>query len=80
MKENAQSARQDSWVSRLWRTLVAWDDAINIGPVESIEWRVSVSVIGYSRQLGSIRQPLLCTDPFARSKRNAHGRGLLLMV
>jgi hypothetical protein len=41
MKENAQSTRQDTWVSRLWRTLVAWDDAINIGPIESIERRVS---------------------------------------
>jgi hypothetical protein len=41
MKENAQSTRQDTWVSRLWRTLVAWDDTINIGPIESIERRVS---------------------------------------
>jgi hypothetical protein len=41
MKENVQSTRQDTWVSRLWRTLIAWDDAINIGPVESIERRVS---------------------------------------
>jgi hypothetical protein len=41
MKENVQSTRQDTWVSRIWRTLVAWDDAINIGPVESIERRLS---------------------------------------
>ena len=41
MKENVQSTAQDTWMSRLWGTLVAWDDAINIDPVESIERRVS---------------------------------------
>jgi hypothetical protein len=41
MKENVRSTRQDTWVSRLWQTLVAWDVAINISPVESIERRLS---------------------------------------
>jgi polyhydroxyalkanoate synthesis regulator phasin len=41
MKDNVQSTRQNTWASRLRRTLVVWDDAINIGPVESIERRVS---------------------------------------
>jgi hypothetical protein len=41
MKENVQSTTQDTWVSRLWRRLVAWDDAISISPVESIERRLS---------------------------------------
>lgn len=41
MKENVRSTRQDTRVSRLWQTLVAWDDAINISPIESIEGRLS---------------------------------------
>jgi hypothetical protein len=40
MKENVQSTRQDNWVSRFWRTLVAFD-AIDISPIESIEQRLS---------------------------------------
>ena len=41
MKESVQSTRQDTWMSRLWQTLVAWDDAISISPIESIERRLS---------------------------------------
>jgi len=40
MKENVQSTKHDTWI-RLWRTLLAWDEAINLDPVESLDRRVS---------------------------------------
>jgi hypothetical protein len=40
MKENVQSTKHDTW-ARLWRTLLAWDEAINLDPVESLDRRVS---------------------------------------
>ena len=40
MKENVQSTKHDTWV-QLWRMLLAWDEAINLDPVESLDQRVS---------------------------------------
>lgn len=40
MNENLQSTRQDTWVSRLWQSLVALH-AIDISPIENIERRLS---------------------------------------
>lgn len=40
MKENVRSTKHDTWV-RLWRTLLAWDEAINLNSVESLDRRVS---------------------------------------
>ena len=40
MKGNVQSTKHNTWV-RLWRTLLAWDEAINLDPVESLDRRVS---------------------------------------
>ena len=40
MKENVQSTKHDTWI-RLWRTLLACDEAINLDPVESLDQRVS---------------------------------------
>lgn len=41
MKENTESTNQESWMARVWRILVAWDETANTGPVESLERRVS---------------------------------------
>jgi len=53
MKDNVQSTRQNTWASRLGRTLVVWDDAINIGPVENAvgntlprKWRRDIFALG----------------------------------
>jgi hypothetical protein len=47
MKENVQSTKDDTWI-RLWRTLLAWDEAINLDPVESLDRRVSALEQGIS--------------------------------
>jgi hypothetical protein len=38
--KDVQSTRHATWV-RLWRTLLTWDEAINLDPVESLERRVA---------------------------------------
>jgi hypothetical protein len=41
MNENVQSAERDNLMSRLWRTLIMWDEAISTGPIELLEKRVA---------------------------------------
>jgi len=41
MNENMQSAERDNLMSRLWRTLIMWDEAISTGPIELLEKRVA---------------------------------------
>jgi hypothetical protein len=48
MKENVQSTGQDTWMSRLWGTLVAWDDAMNDSRVRSLAWGARTTPYGGS--------------------------------
>ncbi len=41
MNENMQSAERDNLMSRLWRTLIMWDEAIGTSPIELLEKRVA---------------------------------------
>jgi len=41
MNENMQSAERDNLMSRLWRTIVMWDEAICASPIELLEKRVA---------------------------------------
>jgi hypothetical protein len=41
MNENMQSAERDNLVSRLWRTITMWDEAISTSPIELLEKRVA---------------------------------------
>jgi hypothetical protein len=41
MNENVQSAERDNLMSRLWRTIVMWDEAMNTSPIELLEKRVA---------------------------------------
>jgi hypothetical protein len=41
MNENMQSAERDNLMSRLWRTIVMWDEAISTSPIELLENRVA---------------------------------------
>jgi hypothetical protein len=41
MNENMQSAERDNLMSRLWRTIIMWDEAISTGPIELLEKRVA---------------------------------------
>jgi hypothetical protein len=41
MNENMQSAERDNVMSRLWRTIIVWDEAINTSPIELLEKRLA---------------------------------------
>ena len=41
MNENKHSAEHGNLMSRLWRTVVIWDEAINTSPIELLEKRVA---------------------------------------
>ena len=41
MNENMQSAERDNLMSRLWRTIIMWDEAISTSPTELLEKRVA---------------------------------------
>jgi hypothetical protein len=41
MNENIQSAERDNLMSRLWRTVIMWDEAIGTSPIELLEKRVA---------------------------------------
>jgi hypothetical protein len=41
MNENTQSAERDNLMSRLWRTIIVWDEAIGTSPIELLEKRVA---------------------------------------
>ena len=41
MNENMQSAERDNLMSRLWRTIIMWDEAIGTSPIELLEKRVA---------------------------------------
>jgi len=36
-----QSIERDNWMSRIWRALIALDEAINTSPIELLENRVA---------------------------------------
>ena len=41
MNENMESAESDNLMSRLWRTITMWDEAISTSPIELLEKRVA---------------------------------------
>jgi hypothetical protein len=41
MNETMQSAERDNVMSRLWRTIIMWDEAISTSPIELLEKRVA---------------------------------------
>jgi hypothetical protein len=41
MNETMQSAERDNLMSRLWRTIILWDQAISTSPIELLEKRVA---------------------------------------
>lgn len=41
MNANMQSAERDNLMSRIWRTLIMWDEAICTSPIELLEKRVA---------------------------------------
>jgi hypothetical protein len=41
MKSNTSSASPARWITRLWRTLAAWEEAANTDPLEALERRIS---------------------------------------
>src|SRR5260370_39676463 len=41
MNEDMQSAERDNLMSRLWRTMIMWDEAISTDPLELLEKRVA---------------------------------------
>jgi len=41
MKANTPSASPERWITRLWRTLAAWEEAANTDPLEALERRIS---------------------------------------
>jgi hypothetical protein len=41
MNENMQLAERDNLMSRLWRTIVMWDEAISTTPIELLEKRLA---------------------------------------
>ena len=41
MPDSMPASERDSWRSRLWRFLAAWDASLNTDPIESLERRVS---------------------------------------
>jgi len=41
MNENMQSAERDNLMSRLWRTIIRWDEAIGTSEIELLEKRVA---------------------------------------
>ncbi len=41
MNENMQSAERDNLMSRLWRTIIRWDEAISTSEIELLEKRVA---------------------------------------
>jgi hypothetical protein len=41
MNENMQSAERDNLMSRLWRTMIMWDEAIGSSAIELLEKRVA---------------------------------------
>jgi hypothetical protein len=41
MKANAPSASPEPWITRLWRTLAAWEEAANTDPLEALERHIS---------------------------------------
>ena len=55
MNENKQSAERDNLMSRLWRTIVIWDEAINTSPIELLEKRVAAleHEVRESKEFGS---------------------------
>ena len=42
MSMNMQSTKQAKWMTRVWRTLAALDEAISVGPMEHLEKRIVV--------------------------------------
>ena len=55
MNENMQSAERDDLMSRLWRTIKMWDEAIGTSPIEQLEKRVAAleREVRQSREFGS---------------------------
>jgi hypothetical protein len=41
MNGNMQSAERENLMSRLWRTITMWDEAISTDPIELLEKRVA---------------------------------------
>lgn len=41
MNEIMKSAERDNLMSRLWRTITMWDEAISTSPIELLEKRVA---------------------------------------
>ncbi len=41
MNENMQSAERDNLMSRVWRTIIRWDEAIGTSEIELLEKRVA---------------------------------------
>ena len=41
MNKNMQSAERDNLMSRLWRTVIMWDEAVGTSPIELLEKRVA---------------------------------------
>jgi hypothetical protein len=41
MNENMESAEGDNLMSRLWRTITMWDEAISTSRIELLEKRVA---------------------------------------
>jgi hypothetical protein len=41
MNENIQSAERDNLMSRIWQTIITWDEAVSTSPIELLEKRVA---------------------------------------
>ena len=42
MSVNMQSTKYAKWMTRVWRTLAALDEAIGVNPMEHLEQRIAV--------------------------------------
>jgi hypothetical protein len=41
MNVNMQSTKHAKWMTRMWRTLAALDEAISVSPMEHLEKRIA---------------------------------------
>ncbi len=55
MNENMQTAERDKLMSRLWRTIIMWDEAVSTSPIELLEKRVAAleHEVRQSKKFGS---------------------------
>jgi len=58
MNENMQLAERDNLMSRLWRTVIMWEEAIGTSPSELLEKRVA-ALEHEVRQSKRIPEPIL---------------------